>query len=336
MLGKAAAGASLLRALCSDGAVILRLGPAAHATVSACYDAARRFFALPFNEKALAGAGDGLGQLHGFMSYLDDPEGSECFEAKVHHDPRFMWPDRPPKMRAAFLAALRLLASTARAALAALVEALVLDWPHVASLIDVDRGDAADSGSSPFRSVDLSTCSHSAMRVWSYTYAQPSGWHCDNTLLTIAPAGSSVGLRVRTLDGRCWFPEASMAAGELLLFAGDALGYLTAGRVPALMHDVVPPPLSEGGSAIRGQGRPARLSIPFFLRGKRAAVLRPPAHSGLPPLQVALLEHNPHNLRSSWPWKRNAEGAAYYGGQEHKWHLTDESGNHSTFGLKDA
>lgn len=270
--------------------------PTAHATIAACYEACREFFALPFDRKARHGAGAEPGQAHGFMSYLDDDEGSECFEAKIHFDQRFEW---PANLRGPVEAALQLLATTARAALLAIVDALGLDRSHVDSLLD----DKATG-------VDLEHCSHSALRVWSYTRGQPSGWHCDNTLLTLAPAGTRTGLRVRTLDGQHCQPEERMAAdGAFIVFAGDALSYLSGGRVPALMHDVVAPP--AGAS-------PPRLSAPFFLRGRRGALLRPPPP--LAPLGVEALERNAAGERMGFPWKREGPLAEYYGAVAWTWH----------------
>ena len=308
-LGEPAGGMALLSALCRDGVAILTpFDGACEITVDACYAACRAFFRLPFDVKASHGAGSGAGQQHGFMSYLDDNEGSECFEAKVHHDAAFTWPSRPLQMRAALLAMQRLMLRTACRALFALAKALGLDHDCVASLLDVDGA----AGAAPRDGVDLHACSHTALRIWSYTRGRPTGWHVDNGLLTLAPAGSSVGLRVRTLDGRCCLPEEGMAKGELLVFAGDALSYLSAGRVPALMHEVAPP-------ATDGNATP-RLSAPFFLRPMRAQLLRPPPP--LKPLHVEALERNPGNLRSQFPWKVAGPLAPYFQGQN--WHV-DES-----------
>ena len=300
------AGSELLLALLTDGAVVLVGGATERSIIANLYDSCRKFFALPFDAKAQSGAASGPGQLHGYMEYLTDPEGSECFEAKLHHDPRFVWPTRPASMRAAVLNARPMLIRHACRALFALVDALGLDGEYVASLLDAD-----DEG----RSIDFERCSHTAMRVWQYTHGRPTGWHVDNGFVTLAPRGTSVGLRVRTLSdrGRVCFPEEEMEEGELLLFAGDSLSYITDGKVPSLMHEVHPP----AGS---GQNGVARLSAPLFLRGRHAAELRSSeGGSGLPPLKIATLEKNVGNLRQSWPWKRpGAPLAAYYGASE--WH----------------
>lgn len=296
-------GDELLAALQRVGAVILTpVDEKCEVAVAACYKAARHFFSNSFDDKAAHGAASGPGQLHGYMEYLDDDEGSECFEAKLHHDPRFTWPARPPVLRAAVLALQQVLLDTACQALGVLVSALQLHRERTAALLDVQRAQ-----------VDLETCSHTALRVWSYTRGRTTGVHVDNSLLTIAPAGSSIGLRVHTLDGRSCFPEAEMEPGDLFLFAGDALSYLTGGAVPALMHEVTPP---TTGTAAGHKAAAPRLSAPLFLRGRRGEILRPPPP--LPPLRVQDLELNPGNLRERFPWKQYGAHASYYSGGT--WH----------------
>lgn len=301
-LHAADSGRLLLSALQSFGAaIVVSRGDESVELMTRCYNAASEFFSLPLEAKARHGAGDGAGQAHGYMTYLQDEEGSECFEAKVHHDQCYVWPTTPVSLRATFEHALDYLRCTALHALRAILAALggSVSSSQVLALLDVD-------GESPqLTSIDLDTCSHTAMRVWSYTEGRVAGWHCDNTLLTLGPIGSSPGLQIRTLNGHECFPECSMAPGEVILFAGDALSYLTAGALPALMHRVVPD----------GTGIP-RLSAPFFLRGKRGDQLRPPPP--LPPLSIEMLERNPGNLRSSWPWKQGKH--AYY--QDTVWHAT--------------
>ena len=106
-----------------------------------------------------------------------------------------------------------------------------------------------------------------------------------------------LGVR-RVEDGQLVWPEAHLAPGQLLVFAGDALGYLTEGRIPPLVHFVVPP------------DRGARLSMPFFLRPRLDARLEA---AGQVVLQrdIDTSEHG-RALRSSWPWKR----AAYFEGSD--------------------
>ena len=182
---------------------------------------------------------------------LTERPGVEIFEAKVHHDPRFPWPDSDTM--AAVLEARSVLHDVGMRCLRALVKPLGLDWQYLESILD---------GPSP----PLTTCSNSTMRVWHYP---PDGagseMHCDNTLLTIAPAGSRIGLGIRRFrDNSSCFPEEQMTPGAVLVFAGDALSYLTAGRLPACVHWVTPATDC------------ARISMPFFLRARRDAKLNPP------------------------------------------------------------
>lgn len=311
-ISEALDGQRLLAALCRDGAVLLR--PAASERVAskaaAAYKACSHFFAQPLSQKALHGAGSDVGQLHGYMSYLDDDDGSECFEVKLHHDPRFIWPGGGLRERTESI--LSLLLHFGRLALDALVSALHLDASHVASLLDLCQPAAAEAAAANGR-LDLAGASHTALRIWKYTHGRPGGWHCDNTLLTLAPAGTTVGLECRSpSDGTSYRPEEWMQPDDVLVFAGDALSYLAAGAVPALMHRVEP------------RGR-ARLSAPCFLRARRGALLVPPQDARLPPLCVAVLEHNADNVRSQWPWKLpGAPLAAYYSGQV--WHPTETAG----------
>lgn len=74
--------------------------------------------------------------------------------------------------------------------------------------------------------------------------------HVDHTLLTVALAGSAVGLgRVRD--------EALMRPHQVCLFAGDALSFRAAGALPALLHRVA-------------STHVLRLSIPFPAPAARA------------------------------------------------------------------
>ena len=384
---------ALFHALCRDGAVLVRpLNSARLAdTISACFRACGGFFARPFEEKARHYAGAHVGQAHGYMDYLAEEEGSECFEAKLHYDSRFEWPSEPAGLRIAIEAAADVQRRTGLWLLDAVILALGLDSALVDGLMDSCRagddderpayaagkarsgmvhasGEARAAGEAPVgialssapegialttapEGIALSSASHSALRVWQYTKGQPSGWHCDNTLLTLAPRGSSVGLEVRSpLDGRSFTPESSMSADELLVFAGDSLSYLSSGRVPALMHRVVPPPPPSPISFAQSttHADPPRLSCPFFLRARRSATLVPrggglpplwgeggsavvgtcmPRSGGLPPLLVAALEHNADNVRSRWPWKCCGPLAEYYS-QGVQWHAASRAEGH--------
>lgn len=298
----------LCEALCGDGVALLTLEHAADA-VQACYDSCRAFFELPLQAKARHGAGNGTGQQHGWMSMLDDDERAECFEAKLCYDRGYAWPSAA--LQSSIVAAFTPLHEAARACLNALCVALGMDVGVVHSYLDAAQPRLAD-------------CSHTAMRVWSYTGAPGGasgrcGVHVDNSLLTLAPAGSAVGLVVRHRCGgssgggeALSRPELQMRRGDVLVFAGDALGFLSAGRVRAPMHEV------RCASDAAG---PPRLSMPFFLRPRSGAVLDPaaaspgaPRASELRPLRTADLEANADGVRSRWPWKADEyyRGATWY------------------------
>ena len=142
--------------------------------------------------------------------------GSECFEAKLNHDERFSWPGS--NLRKHVTALQRLLLRASLAALAALAHELRLDAGYLQrDVLDEDlelpagasvAGEGRPVSSGPKGVAALAAASHSAMRLWCYTRGgQPTGWHVDNTLLTVAPPGSAPGLRVRTLSGRTFFAE---------------------------------------------------------------------------------------------------------------------------------
>ena len=282
------AGTALRDALCDDGVVLLRLPPIDHAAVkfASCLDALREFFKLDRATKNFCAASKGPGCQVGYM-VADFPAGAEMLEAKLRHDPRWPWPNA--KVRESVVAARDLLHDTVRACLVAIAAPLGLDANSLIALLDtpVDEHAAVHSAAEYF-----SRCSNTAMRVWNYW---PGGVgneaHTDNTLLTITPAGTRVGLGIRLYGSHdhVW-PEARMRDGDLLLFAGDALSFLTGGRVPPLLHWVEPT-----------IGSP-RISMPFFLRPRLNALLDP-GDGALQPLRQHQLEANEKNVRWRWPWK---------------------------------
>lgn len=141
-------------------------------------------------------------------------------------------------------------------------------------------------------------------------------------------------IRVRCLDGRECLPELQMKPGngECVMFAGEALAYLTAGRIPAVMYRIVPPPLKTVKQQIAmGAKAPLPyLNTVFNLRPRRNAELRTPHHLraglGEDRLKVTALEKDMESkdgtgeaaegeanliggMRGRWPWKA---GSAYY------------------------
>ena len=252
----------LCATLVRDGYAIIKLGTS-DSIVATCLEHMEAFFDRETSHKEMHAATDGPGCSVGFM-YSGTP-GVEIFEAKCLHNPRYPWPD--PALRAAVSRARDLLHRTARQCLRALASPLGLDAADLEALLDPTE--LAD-GTEGIRQLEVA--STTTLRVWRYP-AKCSGneSHCDNSLLTMAPAATRIGLGVRRKhDGKAIFPEEGMRRGEVILFAGDALSFLTAGRVPALVHWVAKTADEQ------------RLSMPFFLRPRPAALLTPPASADGP------------------------------------------------------
>lgn len=303
--GAAWAQQGLCDALCDEGYVILQLPDSSSAAKFLhCVAVMRQFFARDRAEKNFCAASDGPGQHVGYM--CADVSKAEMFEAKKHHDPRWPWPNA--RLRNAVLDARQLLDDVAVLCLRALAAPLGLSADALLRLLDapVDT-EARDADPAHYFGARSTT----TMRVWNYW---PGGVgneaHTDNTLLTVTPAGTRVGLGVRCVaDGVVRWPEAHMREDEVLVFAGDALGFLTSGRVRPLLHWVTPPP-PLGAS---------RISLPFFLRPRLDALLDPAAASSgedkepllsaqssalCGAITQAALERNERNVRWTWPWKR--------------------------------
>jgi len=246
---------ALCDALIQDGMALLSLPAGSAETFQRCQQAMAKFFAQPEAEKQRHAGTTGAGCQVGFM-HTDRP-GVEIFEAKCRHDPRYPWPETGG-VKAAVLGARELLHRAALTCLRAIAaEALAeVDFEEgIARLLD-----AADT--------PLQSASNTTMRVWRYP---PGGagseLHCDNSLLTLAPKGSRVGLGARRRrDGVRLLPEEHMGPNQVLVFAGDALSFLTAGRIPALVHWVIPTDAYDPAG---------RLSMPFFLRPRLSALLTP-------------------------------------------------------------
>lgn len=261
-------------------------------------------------------------------------ERDEIFEAKVFHDLRWPWPRGD--VRQDVLAMRELLHTVAFACLRALASPLGLDAEKLHAHLDrTNPHDGSLRGS-------LVHCSNTSMRVYRYAgRGLGNNVHTDNSLLTVAPPGSAIGLCASMptcADARggaarrvAVKPEAHMASDELLLFAGDALSFLSRGRIPSLVHWVEAP-----------QGDEPHFSMPFFLWPRLDALLDPNGTAASPrgvteaaereasmgsddqsamlspPLQPILqraIEANVHNVRRSWPWKRDND---YYALQKNQ------------------
>ena len=90
--------------------------------------------------------------------------------------------------------------------------------------------------------------------------------HSDLGLLTLSPAPTVPGLLVYDSEALEWYEaEEGLSAGEITLFCGETLSFLSAGALPAPLHRV-PAPLSDGAT---------RYSMPFFARAHPEATLVP-------------------------------------------------------------
>ena len=133
--------------------------------------------------------------------------------------------------------------------------------------------------------------------------------HVDSSLLTLAMRANVSGLSVRDWStGKYLRIERRMADDEAVLFAGDALSYISSHVLPACMHR------PDSLEMIR-QAPSTRLSNPFFLYPDEEALLDPklctfPHGDGgaavcdLPPLSVRDFRLNIANVREEWPWKK--------------------------------
>ena len=305
LLDDAAERQRFLAGMQAHGAIALTLPRSMRVNerAAACYSEAASFFGRRMHEKAPYAISEEC--QHGCAIYED---GTEFFEVIKHFDRRlWSWPSH--SLRAAATGAYECMRAVATRALKALLLALGMDVPHVMALLDTPHETPQkEEESSHDTDTDFNGVSHSALRIWSYAAgALPTAWHCDNTLLTLGVKGTSRGLRIRLLDGRFFYPEAVLGDHQLVLYLGDALSYLTGGRVLSLMHEVVPPL----------PGAPRRFSMPFFLRARRAASLQPGLASprllsarALPPLSVVALEDDEGGtatqtgLRQRWSWKQ--------------------------------
>ena len=131
----------------------------------------------------------------------------------------------------------------------------------------------------------------SVMRFFSYKERPPtvssqrnaaSGFHADMGLITVAPRSSIPALEIVNVStGEMDFPEVDLGREDWLVFGGETLSFLTGGEVQAPIHRV---PWTQPES----DGR-LRVSMPFFLRARQAAVDRhtfrsvavPPPNGGL-------------------------------------------------------
>jgi isopenicillin N synthase-like dioxygenase len=269
---------------------------------------ARRFFVLPFESKRVHGAGPDVGQQHGFM----DLTWTEVFECKDHYDPRFSWPH--PDFRKACTELASSLRAAALMALEILCREAKIDWGEVLSKLD----------HSPKQ--DLRTASNSALRILLYSKPSDSaitshvfgtGNHTDNSFLTVAPCASVKGLEILPFDAQDkWINvEEEMRGPDVVcVFVGDSLNKISCGHYPSVIHrpneqaclrPLMTLPANASDSA---RCAVARISTPYFLRGRQDSILGPARSEEV---TVAQLERNHEHCRELWPWKAGANQNYY-------------------------
>ena len=282
-LATPAGRAALVLALQEDGFARLTLEPGAAESIDACLEACRAHLASNNGR-------DASGKTPSLTVRASELGGAqirqmECEAADVHASCA-AWPQA---LGTSCVALYELLYASAHACLEAALLGLGMRTQGLAAVRALlpppgratrerDDDDAQSMGE-PMRH-------ESSLRLLSYARGACAGWHCDGALLTVAPRASAVGLCVRHLGSsvNVW-PEAMMGHDELLVFAGDSLGYLTAGAIQPLMHRVDAP----------RKGAAERIAAPFFLRTHSDTKLWPPIFWGSPG------EGAPTEAQGEWP-----------------------------------
>jgi hypothetical protein len=318
-LVKAEGRKQLIEGLKRDGAVIFRPHSVSVTITEMMHtsSASRAFFSKGMQTKEDSMSKQGPHQ--GYVNRLAEKVGCECFEAKVHRDREYKWPEpyfkgdgpsKPATFRLAQLRMLRFLVGCAKQAVIALTLEMPMEYKHlVMEAMDMNYGDAMEDNEEyngvvlVDKKMDWETCSQSGLTTWLHQMGRPSEWMTDSGLITVGPAGSDPGFRLRSpVDGREWFPEEQMRKnnGDLLLYCGEAMNYLTGGQIPAAKFQFVP----HKTDIQPGMTRPPlpRIAFQFKLKPPRGLMLRTP---DMPELSVKDLEENKDDLILSWPWKKD-------------------------------
>jgi isopenicillin N synthase-like dioxygenase len=206
--------------------------------------------------------------------------------------------------------------------LSALALALAQDDQAFATVLDAPfcpAGTAPSAGTAESASASVLRCylykPSSAEGAGALSNAVLQGAHADLGLLTLSPLSSVPTLEAWDHERLGWRPverEAHAAGGcDVLVFAGETLSLLTAGRVPAVLHKV-----DMRGAGLHGI---ERVSMPFFLRARPHAQLRAIDRPGAKPpsgQRCALAddaasttaEFMSHYLFARRPWRAAAAG----------------------------
>ncbi len=126
--------------------------------------------------------------------------------------------------------------------------------------------------------------------------------------MTLAPRASVAALELSPFSKNAeneWINiEKEMDGGDCVcVFVGDSLAHLTNGVFPSVMHrpseQCCLEPLKgvSSSASARELAAVGRISCPFFLRGKRDAIVNG--------VSVKDIEINANMCRNLWPWKQN-------------------------------
>jgi len=102
----------------------------------------------------------------------------------------------------------------------------------------------------------------------SRTYGKfASNIHCDKGLFTLAPRSTAPAIEMwHPLTHQRLFPEHNVLPNEWLIFPGEAMGYMTSGRIPGNVHRVA-------WTKKASPTDPPRMAMPMFLRAEPGALL---------------------------------------------------------------
>ena len=278
--GSTSIGAELLLRLQRDRVVRLRADDALAATLAACYGSMPAFFGQPTRVKAglhCKTGSPGDESDHAYAGMGSD-SGREWLQLRRRYataaapedcPPGCCMPDGTPVAFAAAFDGLRALASACLRSLALTLGADPSEWEALTDLAEVAEPPAQLAGAEAVPGRCGRTAGPSVMRLYKYyPYGRGSGCHAhaDLGLLTLSPAPTLPGLLVYDSEGLEWYEaEAGLAPGEITLFVGESLSFISNGALPSPLHRV-PPPHDEAVT---------RYSMPFFVRAHPEAILAP-------------------------------------------------------------
>ena len=328
-LGEAKGRQAMLDALCKDGAIIFKpFSPPASADIfSHCFDSVHKFNALPSDLKVKAAPVRGTPP-HGYVA----TPSMEVFASKVHLKKGYVWPEvkassnkygqsKAKTFAEAVTQSQQMLASTARTVLGNLMDVLNFDGrarTNLRHLVDLETAGFEYTGHLDLNP-NMATCSHSGLTIFSHTTGKPMGWATDDSLLSVCPPSTEAMIKIRMPNGVEWFPEMQLkpGTGEMLVYAGEALSYLTCGKIAALMWCLEPKTKPVPG-ALEGSGDAVTPGMSGVFRARcvrRADSMLFPTPP-MQPLAVRAFEaYGDEQKRQHWPWRKHSQYFTPGGGQ---------------------